>query len=107
MYLSKLNIIEHYFIVEKNDEETWLWHQNMCHQSAHTLHGIMKGNHAIRLCSSSNFEHKCSYCVARKHVRDPFPNEPEFRAQIPYNWSMPTFVDQSHYQQRKVLFANY
>ena len=49
MYLLKLNIVEHCLLVEKNDEEAWLWHRRTCHQSAHTLHGMVKGNHAIGL----------------------------------------------------------
>ena len=83
MYLLKLNIVEHCLLVEKNDEEAWLWHRRMCHQSAHTLHGMVKGNHAIGLPSSSNFEHKCSCCVAGKHARAPFPKATEFRASKP------------------------
>ena len=31
MYLLKLNIFEHCLLVEKNDEEAWLWHTRMCH----------------------------------------------------------------------------
>ena len=83
MYLLKLNIVEHCLLVEKNDEEAWLWHRRMCHQSAHTLHGMVKGNHAIGLPSSSKFEHKCSRCVSGKHARAPFPKETEFRASKP------------------------
>ena len=58
-YFLKINIVEHCLLVEKNNEETWLWHRRMCHQSAHTLHGMVKGYHAIGLSSSSKFEHKC------------------------------------------------
>ena len=83
MYLLKLNIVEHCLLVEKNDEEEWLWHRRMCHQSAHTLHGMVKVNHAIGLPSSSKFEHKCSCCVARKHARVPFLKSTEFRASKP------------------------
>ena len=83
MYLLKLNIVEHCLLVEKNDEEAWLWHRRMCHQSAHTLHGMLKGNHAIGLPRSSKFEHKCSCCVAGKHARALFPKATEFRASKP------------------------
>ena len=83
MYLLKLNIVEHCLFVEKNDEEAWLWHRKMCHQIAHTLHGMVKGNHAIGLPSSSKFEHKCSCCMAGKHARAPFPKSTEFRASKP------------------------
>ena len=55
----------------------------MCHQSSHTLHGMVKGNHAIGLPSSSKFEHKYSCCVAKKHARAPFPKATEFRASKP------------------------
>ena len=58
MFLLKLNIVKHCLLVEKNDEEAWLWGRRMCHQSAHTLHGMVKGNHTIGLPSSSKFEHK-------------------------------------------------
>ena len=54
MYLLKLNIVEHCLLVEKNDEEAWLWYKRMCHQSAYTLHGILKGNHAIGLLVLQN-----------------------------------------------------
>ena len=83
MLLLKLNIIKNCLLVEKNDEEASLWHRRMCHQSAHTLHGMVKGNHAIRLPSFSKFEHKCSCCVAGKHARAPFPKETRFRASNP------------------------
>ena len=83
MYLLKLNIVKHCLLVEKNDEKAWLWHRRMCHQSAHTLHGIMKGNHPIGLPSSSKFEHKCSCCMVRKHARAPFPKANEFRSSKP------------------------
>ena len=83
MYLLKLNIVEHCLLVEKNDEKAWLWQRRMCHQSAHTLLGMMKGNHPIGLPSSSKFEHKCSCCVAGKHVRAPFPKANEFRSSMP------------------------
>ena len=69
--------------MENNDEEVWLWHRRMCHQSACTLHGIVKGNHAIGLPSSSKFEHKCNCYVAGKHARAPFPKALEFRASKP------------------------
>ena len=72
MCLLKLNIIEHCLLVEKNDEKAWLWYRRVCHQSAHTLHGMVKGNHAIGLPSSSKLEHKCSCCVAGKHARAHF-----------------------------------
>ena len=49
MYLLKLNIVEHCLLVKKNDEDAWLWNRRMCHQSVHTLHGMVKGNHAIGL----------------------------------------------------------
>ena len=83
MYLLKLNIVKHCLLVKKNDEEAWLWHRRMCHQSAHTVHGMVKGNHAIWIPSSSKFEHKCSFCLAGKHARAPFPKETEFRASKP------------------------
>ena len=82
IYLLKLNI-ENCCLVEKNDEEAWLWHRKMFHQSAHTLHDIVRGNHAIGLPHSSKFEHKCSCCVAGKHARVPFPTSTQFRASKP------------------------
>ena len=60
-----------------------MWHRRMCHQSAHTLHDMVRGNHAIGIPHSSNFEHKCSCCMARKHVRAPCPISTEFRAKKP------------------------
>ena len=80
MCLLKLITVKHCLLVEKNDEEAWLWHRRMCHRSAHTLHGMVKGNHAFGLPSSSKFEHNCSCCMAGKHVRAPFPKTIEFRA---------------------------
>ena len=47
MYLLKLNIVKNCLLVKKNDEEAWLWHRRMCHQSAHTVQGMVKGNHVI------------------------------------------------------------
>ena len=82
MYLLNLNIINHCLLVEKNDEEAWLWHRSMCHQSAHTLHGMVKGNHSIELLSYSKLEHKCSCCVAEKHVRASFPKATKFRTSM-------------------------
>ena len=79
MYLLKLNIIEYCLLVEKNDKEAGLWNKRMCHQSAHTLHDVVRGNHAIELPHSSKFEHKCSCCMTRKHAKDPFPTSTEFR----------------------------
>ena len=55
----------------------------MCHQCAHTLHDMMRGNHATGLPHSSKFEYKCSCCVAGKHVRAPFPKSTKFRASKP------------------------
>ena len=83
MYLLKLNIVKHCLLVEKNDEAAWLWYRRMCHQSAHTLHGMMKGNHAIGLPSPSKFEHKCNCSMAAKHARALFPSVTEFRVSKP------------------------
>ena len=43
----------------------------------------MRGNNAIGLPHSLNFEHKCSCCMAGKHAKVPFPTSTEFRASQP------------------------
>ena len=83
MCLLKLNIVDHCLLVEKNNEEARMWHIWTSHQSAHTLHGMVKGNHAIGLPISSKFEHKCTCYVAEKHARSPFLKATEFRASNP------------------------
>ena len=105
MYLLKLNIVEHYLLVDKNDEEAWLWHRRMCHQSAHTLHDMVKGNHAIRLTSSSKFEHKWTCCVAGKHGRAPFPKAIEFRASKSLELVYANHTIKNKW--REVFFANF
>ena len=42
MYLLKLNIVKHYFLVKNNDEEAWLWNRRMRHQSAHIFHDMAR-----------------------------------------------------------------
>ena len=95
----KLKIVEHCLLVENNDEEAWLWHRRMCHESVHTLHDMVKGNHAIRLPSSSKFEHKCSCWVAGKYVRVLFSKETEFRASKPLELVYADILDQAQHQR--------
>ena len=108
MYLLKLNIVEHCLLVENNDE-VWLCHRTMCHESSHTLQDMMSGNHAIKVPYSSKFKHKCICCVAGKHARLHFPHQLNLEPQSSQSWSMPTFVEQLHEKNkgRKALFAHY
>ena len=91
MYLVKLKIVEHCLLVEKTDAKAWLWRRRMCHQSAHTLHDMVRGNHAIRLPHSSKFVHKCSCCLPR-NMREPhFPKQLNFKSpRIGLCWHLQT-----------------
>ena len=80
MYILKLNIVEHYLFMEKNDKEAWLWHRRMRHQSTHTLQDMVRGTHAIGLPHASKFDHKYKCCRAGKHAKGPFLTSTEFRA---------------------------
>ena len=73
MYSMKLNIPQQCFLIEKNNEESLLWNGRMCHQSAHTLQDMIRGNHSSGLPHVSKYDHKCSFCVTRKQARAPFP----------------------------------
>ena len=44
---------------------------------------MVRVNRAIGLPHSSNFDHKCSYCVAEKHARAAFPTSTKLRASKP------------------------
>ena len=83
MYLLKLNVIEHCLLIIESKKQAWLWYRRMCHQSAHTLHNMVRGNYAIGLPHFSKFEHKCNFCMTRKHARAPFPKSTKFKASKP------------------------
>ncbi|KAL4352257.1 hypothetical protein GQ457_06G019090 [Hibiscus cannabinus] len=65
------------------DDPAWLWHARLGHVNFHDLKVMGEKKLAVGVPLLSRPNKFCETCVISKHVRSPFPNQANFRAEKP------------------------
>ena len=97
MYQIKLAISESCNL--SREDEAWLWHERLCHQSFYTLDSMIKGKLVRGLPMLDKPKDLCSTCISGKHAKC---STCGFMQKIHLNWYTWIYVDQSNHKHSEV-----